>query len=88
MRAQGGEGVTRHEKDTKIPYPLSSSGGHSRPAAGRMLAGKHEKDKAQPVEQTQASVDTTEEDTMAAYYERMQRWKALHGWTDRWESEK
>lgn len=27
-------------------------------------------------------------DTMAAYYERMQRWKALHGWTDRWESEK
>ena len=50
--------------------------------------GNHEKDKAQPVEQTQASVDTTEEDTMAAFYERMQRWKALHGWTDRWESEK
>ena len=28
--------------------------------------GKHEKDKALPVEQTQAAVDTTEEDTMAA----------------------
>ena len=50
--------------------------------------GIHEKDKALPVEQTQAAVDTTEKDTMAAYYERMQRWKALHGWTDRWESEK
>ena len=50
--------------------------------------GKHGKDKVPAVEQTQATVDTTEEDTMAAYYERMQRWKALHGWTDRWESEK
>ena len=50
--------------------------------------GIHEKDKALPVEQTEAAVDTTKEDTMAAYYERMQRWKALHGWTDHWESEK
>ena len=50
--------------------------------------GKLEKDKAPAVERTQATVDSTEEDTMAAYYERMQGWKALHGWTDRWESEK
>ena len=50
--------------------------------------GNHGKDKVPAVEQTQAIVDTTEEDTMAAFYERMQRWKALHGWTDRWESEK
>ena len=50
--------------------------------------GNHGKDKVPAVEQTQATVDTTEEDTMAAFYERMQRWKALHGWTDRWESEK
>ena len=50
--------------------------------------GSHGKDKVPAVEQTQATVDTTEEDTMAAFYERMQRWKALHGWTDRWESEK
>ena len=50
--------------------------------------GNHEKHKAPAVEQTEAVVDTTEEDTMAAYYERMQRWKALHEWTDRWESEK
>ena len=39
--------------------------------------GDHEKDKAPPVEQTQATVDTTEEDTMAAYYERMQRMRML-----------
>ena len=39
--------------------------------------GNHGKDKAPPVEQTQATVDTTEEDTMAAYYERMQRMRML-----------
>ena len=50
--------------------------------------GNHGKDKVPAVEQTEAVVDTTVEDTMAAFYERMQRWKALHGWTDRWESEK
>ena len=50
--------------------------------------GNHGKDKVPAVEQTQATVDTTEEDTIAAFYERMQCWKALHGWTDRWESEK
>ncbi len=50
--------------------------------------GNHGKDKALAVEQTEAVVNTTEEDTMAVFYERMQRWKALHGWTDCWESEK
>ena len=55
--------------------------------AGRQR-GQHQKGKAPAVEQTEATVDSTEEDTMAAYYERMQRWKALHGWTDRCESEK
>ena len=50
--------------------------------------GKHEKDKALPVEQTQAAVDSTEEDTMAAYYERMQRLRILLECTSHWESEK
>ena len=76
-----------HEKLTKIPYSRCSS-----TMAALLLAGcqqrNHEKDKAPAVEQTEGVVDTTEEDTMAAFYERMQRWKALHGWTDRWESEK
>ena len=34
--------------------------------------GNHGKDKVPAVEQTQATVDTTEEDTMAAFYERIQ----------------
>ena len=50
--------------------------------------GKHEKDKALPVEQTQAAVGTTEEDTMAAYYERMQRLRILLECTSCRESEK
>ena len=50
--------------------------------------GIHEKDKALPVEQTEAAVDTTKEDTMAAYYERMQRLKILLECTSHWESEK
>ena len=49
--------------------------------------GNHEKDKAPAVEQTQATVDSTEEDTMAAYYERMQRIRILLEGT-RSESEK
>ena len=60
--------------------------------AALLMAGCHqeklEKDKAKAIERTEAAVYSTEEDTMAAYYERMQGWKALHGWTDRWESEK
>jgi hypothetical protein len=50
--------------------------------------GKLEKDKAKAIERTEAAVYSTEEDTMAAYYERTRGWMALHGWTDRWESEK
>ena len=50
--------------------------------------GIHEKHKAVPVEQTQAAVDTTEEDTMAAYYERMQRLRILLECTSCRESEK
>ena len=50
--------------------------------------GKHEKHKAPAVEQTEAVVDTTKEDTMAAYYERMQRLKILLEVTNHWESEK
>ena len=38
----------------------------------RCQQGNHEKDKALAIEQTEAVVDTTEEDTMAAYYERIQ----------------
>ena len=53
-----------------------------------MPTGNTRKDKALPVEQTEAAVDTTKEDTMAAYYERMQRLKILLELTNHWESEK
>ncbi len=57
-----------------------------------LLAGCHQgrngEDKKPPVEQKEVIIDTNKEDTMEAFYERMQRWKALHGWTDHWESEK
>ena len=50
--------------------------------------GSHGKDKVPAVEQTEAVVGTTEEDTMTAYYERMQRLKILLECTSHWESEK
>ena len=41
-----------------------------------------------PVQDVAVVDTTTQEDTMKAFYERMRRWKALHGYTDRWESDK
>lgn len=38
--------------------------------------------------QKEAVIDTTEEDTMEAFYERMHRWKALHGGMSQQESDK
>ena len=38
--------------------------------------------------QKETVIDTTEEDTMEAFYERMRRWKALHGGMSRQESDK
>ena len=57
------------------------------PLAGCQQA-KHEEKKEPATEQVSAKADPTKEDTMEAFYERMQEWKALHGWMDRWESEK
>ena len=49
---------------------------------------KHEEKKEPATEQVSAKADSTKEDTMEAFYERMRRWKALHGDMDRWKSEK
>jgi outer membrane murein-binding lipoprotein Lpp len=38
--------------------------------------------------QKETMIDTTEEDTMEAFYERMHRWKALHGGMSHRESDK
>ena len=38
--------------------------------------------------QKETVIDTTEEDTMEAFYERMWRWKALHGGMSHQKSDK
>ena len=50
--------------------------------------GTHETDKTPAATQVEAQADSTEADTMEAFYERMREWKALYGWMDHWESEK
>ena len=39
-------------------------------------------------EKKDSQVDTSEEDTMKAFYERMRRWDALHGGTYHTKSDK
>jgi hypothetical protein len=56
------------------------------PLAGCQQARQEEK-KEPATEQVSAKADSTKEDTMEAFYERMRRWKALR-WMDHWESEK
>ena len=55
-----------------------------------LLAGCHEgrNSKKTPVEQKEVKVDTNEEDTMEAFYERMRRWELLHGGMRQKESDK
>ena len=35
-----------------------------------------------------ASTDSLEKDSIRKFYERMERWKVLHGGMSRWESDK
>ncbi len=56
-----------------------------------LLAGcqdKRKKDTPKTSAQKETVIDTTEEDTMEAFYERMRRWKALHGGMSHQESDK
>ena len=50
--------------------------------------GKLKADTTPSVEQTESMMDTTKKDTMEAFYERMMRWRVLHGGMSRWESDK
>ena len=54
--------------------------------AALLLAGchqkKHEVGTMPSAEQAKAEVDTTKEDTIKAFYERMMRWKVLNGWDE------
>ena len=49
---------------------------------------KHEVGTMPSAEQAKAEVDTTKEDTIKAFYERMMRWRVLHGGMSKWESDK
>ena len=56
-----------------------------------LLAGcqnREKKDLQKTPTQKEVVIDTTEEDTMEAFYERMRRWKALHGGMSHQESDK
>lgn len=57
-----------------------------------LLAGCHQgrngENKKPPVEQKEVIIDSNEEDTMEAFYERMRRWEVLHGGAAHWESDK
>ena len=77
-----------HEKGFESSTIPSGSGGYRRPAAERMLAGKTRREKKPSTEQVNVKVDSTKEDTMDAFYERMRRWDALHGGMRHKESEK
>ena len=39
-------------------------------------------------EHTEAQTDSLKEDSMKVFYERMERWRVLHGGMSRWESDK
>jgi PBP1b-binding outer membrane lipoprotein LpoB len=39
-------------------------------------------------EHTEAQTDSLKKDSMRAFYERMERWKVLHGGMSKWESDK
>ena len=56
------------------------------PLAGCQQA-RQEGEKEPATEQVIAKADSTKEDTIEAFYERMRRWEALR-WMDHWESEK
>ncbi len=60
--------------------------------AALLLAGcqqaRQEGKKEPAIEQVIAKADSTKEDTMEAFFERMRRWDALHGGMRQRESDK
>lgn len=60
--------------------------------AALLLAGcqqaRQEGKKEPAIEQVIAKADSTKEDSMKAFYERMRRWDALHGGMRQRESDK
>ena len=86
MRAEGGEGIAVMKSITKRLVPIAVAA-----MAALLLVGcqdRRKKDTPKTSAQKETVIDTTEEDTMEAFYERMRRWKALHGGMIHRESDK
>jgi hypothetical protein len=86
VRAESGEGIAVMKSISKRLIPVAVAAVAVLLLAGFQTGNKKEIPKTST--QKEAVIDTTEVDTMEAFYERMRRWKALHGYTDRWESDK
>ena len=86
MRAEGGEGIAVMKSISKRLVPITVAA-----VAALLLAGcqdRRKKDTPKTSAQEETVIDTTEKDTMEAFYERMRRWKALHGGMSHHESDK
>ncbi len=57
--------------------------------AALLLTGCREKKYKEPAAKpAETVIDSLEQDTMEAFYERMRRFDALHGGTKRWEGDR
>ena len=86
MRAESSEGIAVMKSISKRLVPIAVAA-----LAVLLLAGCQDKRKKNPPKtsaQKEAVIDTIEVDTMEGFYERMRRWKALHGGMSHQESDK
>ena len=72
---------------THLLLPTAAAVLDALPLAGCQQA-RQEGKKEPAIEQVIAKADSTKEDTMEAFYERMRRWDALHGGMRHRESDK
>ena len=77
MRAEGGEGIAMKKASKVLLLPTAAAALAALPLAGCQQA-RHEEKKEPATEQVSAKADSTKEDTMEAFYERMRRYKALY----------
>ena len=87
MRAESGEGIAMKKAFKAIFLPTAAAALAALPLAG-CQQGKHEEKKEPTTELLSAKADSTNNDTMEAFYERMRRWEVLHGGMRQRESEK
>ena len=87
MCAEGGEGVAMKKASKVLLLPAAAAALAALPLAGCQQA-RQEGKKEPATEQVSAKADSSKEDTMEAFYERMRRWDALHGGIRHRESDK